>query len=190
MSVDFEAGITNYHDNGIIKSITYYKFGFQYIELFNTEGYLCAIENYYFDKLHGQQLKYYKNGRVRSILNYEYGELHGHAKTYYENGNIKLRLQWYHNKKYGIFTKYSMNWRILHLEYEYYENHIIGTAIEYYDNYRTVDYYLLTGERTDWKTFSADYRAKIKSLEYELIDIVCHPDNIERLLGKQGWSIA
>ena len=41
------------------------------------------------DKIHGECIKYYKNGQIQEISFYNDGIMHGEYKKYYSNGYLK-----------------------------------------------------------------------------------------------------
>lgn len=76
-----------YHENGIHRSIGYYKNG----------------------EMHGPWATYYESGMAKSMIEYEEDEYHGAYVEYFEDGGAKIRCKYVHGNRDGEYVQFYEN---------------------------------------------------------------------------------
>jgi len=118
-----------------------YKDG-RYITWYNKElNIFNTIENWKYNKLHGQYIKYYESGNIMYDMNYEYGKLHGYFIKYYDishheglerkENKIMYRTRYVDGKENGLRMSYN-DTGVLLLQNEYLDGNKNGYQIYYY----------------------------------------------------------
>ena len=129
--------ITNYYDNGRIKSQYNYidgKLNGTFITYYDSENGEIELSDNYKDGKVYESIFYYKNGQKRTEQFYTYINEDQHYKwtRYYENGQIQEKGQWINGLENGEFIIYK-NERIVE-KHNWKDGEMNGQSTVYYEN--------------------------------------------------------
>lgn len=98
-----------------------------------SSGELYGVQSYCNGKRHGKQLRFFKNGCMRSQFFYKEGCLDGEATFNYENGEIARSLNFIDGKRNGIERIWNSRGQLI-VEAQFKEDLPIGMARLWYEN--------------------------------------------------------
>ena len=88
--------------------------------IYDFDGKTAEKSSYLSGKKHGKEIKYYRNGAIRSITGYKNGMKHGKEIKYFENETISYEANYKNDLLHGTETFYKFNGDIItKIEYKY-----------------------------------------------------------------------
>ena len=102
------------------------------IKTFFANGNLSSEFGYAEGKLHGANVAYYTNGKMRFQGNEDYGLSEGSYKYYFQNGQLQYDYPFTHNNFHGFYKKY--NEKGILVEEGYYYNDLAHDIMKTYDD--------------------------------------------------------
>jgi len=73
----------------------------------NVEKKVSQESSFFTGKLHGRQMSFFENGKVKSRVNYQENKLNGLATFYHPNGKVKSKCRYENGKKVGEEMNYD-----------------------------------------------------------------------------------
>ncbi|OFX83770.1 MAG: hypothetical protein A2W99_03230 [Bacteroidetes bacterium GWF2_33_16] len=76
---------------------------------YSEKGILVSTINFFIDKKHGSEIRYYDNGNIFEKILWENGLQNGISIRYYNNGNVMIRSPYINGLLSGSYASYSEN---------------------------------------------------------------------------------
>lgn len=117
---------TEYHANGVIKSVTTFINGQQHgIQIKIDEKGKLIRKAFFHNGVYDGKLISYKDAKIIEIRNYSYGNLEGKFSKFYKNGKIMEESSYKNNQMHGIAKWYNQDGNVT-IQYEYSNGKLIN----------------------------------------------------------------